>query len=325
MKIQTIPLNVSFCSKIIDAHTHIGFHDNQLLTKTDLDTFTKSKLPNNDTVVKMLVSDIDVLHGKKSEYEGNKQAFNLFKDDRSYDLFVSCNPMEGNVNQIKKLFNETKGKFVGLKFHPEIQCLAPSDKKYEPYLDFANEHKIPCLFHSQVNLTRHGTLSKRVNELSDPEIIYETAKKYKNAPFIMAHMGAGWNEAHDKAINVLLESVKNNDANLYADISWVDIGLEWERRTEKEHIIKAINALKHYGQENPDKGDQSFRILFGSDAPLSRFKPDENAIALTHYTNFIQDIKNAIKKDFNLKNNAKKIIEDLFYNNAKKLYLLHRF
>lgn len=325
MKIFAIQSTISFYSKIIDAHTHIGFHDNQYLTKKDLDIFVKTKLPNNDTVEKMLVSDIDVLHGVKSEYKGNTSALKLLGNDKNYALFASCNPEYGSISEITKLFEENKGKFVGLKFHPEIQNLEPSNIKYEPYLAFANAHQIPCLFHTQVNLDNNGRLTENINKLSDPEVIYETAKKYKNTPFVMAHMGAGWNEAHDKAIAVLIQSIKNGDANLYADISWVDIGMEGERRPSKEHIIKAIKRLKGIGEKDWTYGDQSFRLIFGTDAPLARFKSDERPNARLNYSNFIDDIKNAIKTDDILKKDAKKIINDLFYNNAKKLYLSHKF
>lgn len=318
MKIQPIQSTISFCSRIIDAHAHVGFHDNQILTKNDLDVFVKSKLPNKDTVEKILVSDIDVLHGVKSEYQGNTETKKLFENDTHYELFASCNPKNGNVENIKKLYREHS--FIGLKFHPQIQELELSSSKYTPYLEFANEHKIPCLFHSEVKLTDKGLLAKSINKYSDPQIIYDTAKKYKNTPFVMAHMGAGWNEAHDKAIEVLVKSIKNGDANLYADISWVDIDAG-----NKDHIVKAIKELKGIGKSNWKYGDQSFRLMFGTDSPLARFKPDTNPNAIKCYNNFIEEIKTAIKNDKDLAKDSEKIINDLFYNNAKKLYLDNTF
>lgn len=316
---------VSFSGKIIDSHAHIGYHDGQYLTKTDLDTFTKSKLPNKDTIEKFIVSDIDVLHGKKGEYTGNKKALNLLKNDEHFVMLASCNPIAGCIENILKLFIEFKDLFVGLKFHPEIQKIEPSNEKYKPYFDFASRKNLPCLFHTQVNLTSDGRLSEEINKFSDPRIIYDIAKKYPKLPFVMAHMGAGWNEAHDLATEVLEQSIRQGDANLYADISWVDIGLEGENHTGKEHIIKAIKKLKGINEKNWEYGDQSFRLMFGSDAPLGRFKPDEKPDAVKNYTNFVQDIKNAIKNDSVLSKDSKKIIKDLFYSNAKKLYLSHKF
>ena len=58
--------------------------------------------------------------------------------------------------------------------------------------------------------------------------------------------------------------------------------------------------------------------MFGTDAPIDRFiKEDSRKI----YSDFVDKIKESIRKDKDLKNDAEKIIDDLFYNNAKKLYL----
>ena len=135
-------------------------------------------------------------------------------------------------------------------------------------------------------------------------------------------MGSGWNQAHDKAINILLESIRNNDANLYADISWVDIdNPQIEEHSPKEHIVKAIKELKGIDNPNWPHGDQSFRLLFGTDVPLARFHDWTYPEALNDYAKFVDDIKFAIRNDNALKENSEKIIEDLFCNNAKKLYL----
>ena len=312
MKLQPVNIvnlyNNTFNGKIIDAHAHFGSHNNQNLTKSDLDIFVRSELPNKDSIEKFLVSNLDVLHGTKSEYKGNLEALKSIEKDSHYVLLASCNPKTGNIKQIKKLFNEKGKLFAGLKFHTQIQELEPSDSRLIPYLEFADKHKLPCLFHSEVNLDNNGKLLKKVNKYADPELIYKTAQKYKNTPFVLAHMGSGWNEAHDN-------SIKNSDANLYADISWVDIDAN-----NKNHIIKAIKKLKGIGDKNWSYGDQSYRLIFGTDSPLARFKNSENNNSVKIYTKFVEDIKNAIKKDPDLSKDSEKIIEDLFYNNANKLY-----
>ena len=123
---------INFTGKIIDSHVHIGKHDGGDYRKNDLDIFVKSQLPNKDTVEKMIVSDLDVLHGKKGEFEGNKSALELFKNSGHYLLLASCNPKEGNAENIKKLFKIYPDDLKGLKFHSDIQQLSLSDKKYEP-------------------------------------------------------------------------------------------------------------------------------------------------------------------------------------------------
>jgi predicted TIM-barrel fold metal-dependent hydrolase len=321
MRVTSIS-SVNFLGKIIDSHTHVGTHDGGIYTKQDLDVFVKSELPNKDTIEKMFVSDLDVLHSVKGEYEGNKAVLDMFKDSSKYELFASCSPKDGDISNIKRLFEENPNKFIGLKFHPDIQELDLSDKKYEPYMEFASEKNLPCLFHSQVDLVEGGKLDPNKIHISDPENIYAFAKKYHKTPVVMAHLGSGYNEAHDKTIDVLVKAVKNGDANLYADISWVDIdsGVKDGHKT-KDHIIKAIKKLKGIGDSTWEFGDQSYRLMFGTDAPLARFKEKNSKKSIQNYTEFVEDIKYAIKTDKDLSKDADKIIDDLFYNNAKKLYL----
>lgn len=321
MRVTSIS-SVNFLGKIIDSHTHVGTHDGGIYTKWDLDVFVKSELPNKDTVEKMFVSDLDVLHSVKGEYEGNKAVLEMFKDSSKYELFASCSPKDGDILNIKRLFEENPDKFIGLKFHPDIQELDLSDKKYEPYMKFASGKNLPCLFHSQVDLLEGGKLDSNKIHISDPENIYAFAKKYPKIPIVMAHLGAGYNEAHDKTIDVLVKAVRNGDANLYADISWVDIdsGVKDGHKT-KDHIIKAIKKLKGIGDSTWEFGDQSYRLMFGTDAPLARFKEKNSKKSIQNYTEFVEDIKYAIKTDKDLSKDADKIIDDLFYNNAKKLYL----
>lgn len=323
--------SINFGINIIDMHTHIGKHQKGVYTKNDLDVFVRNPLPNDDIVEKMIVSDMDSFKGENiTEYAGNKAALNLLKNDKAYSLLAGCSPKNGNVQEIEKLFTEFPNDFVGLKFHPNDQKLAPAHPQYQPYFAFAQRNNLPCLFHTQVpfDSTQGGALFRlpdgsidknKLNPYCDPEIIYQTAKKYKDTPFIMAHLGSGWNESHDRAIDVLVESVRKGDANLYADISWVDIDSKplADGHSPKDHIVKVIKKLKGIGDSDWNKGDQSFRVMFGTDAPISRFKGDS---AIEKYTKFVEDIKAAIRSDKDLAKDSDKIIEDIFYNNAKKLF-----
>ena len=304
---------INFGGKIIDSHAHVGWHKNKNLQKEDLDIFVKSNLPNNDNVEKIIVSNMDILHFRADEYSGNKAILEKFSGDSQYSVLATCSPAGGRVERIIKLFKDFPNKFIGMKFHPTIQTLSLKNDRYEPYVEFAEKEGIPCVFHSAVNVDSYsGNIIANNWDNSDPRMIYELAKKHPKTPIVMAHLGAGWNTSHDLALNVLLDSIKNGDANLYADISWVDID-----SNDKSHIVNAIKALK--GIDNPEwkYGDQSFRLMFGSDAPLGRFG---EADARIHYNNFIEGIKNAIRKDNALKKDSEKIIQELFYDNAEKLF-----
>lgn len=320
---------IRFGMNIIDMHTHIGKHQNHTYTKSELDVFVKQSLPNNDNVEMMIVSDTDTFKGVGlNEYEGNKKALESFNGDKSYLFMASCAPHKGDVKFIKQVIQEFPNKFVGLKFHPNDAQLPVTDEKYKPYFEYANENKLPCIFHCHVNVDKNGKVFRladgsvdlsKADRYSDPELIYQMGRQYKDAPFIMAHLGAGWNESHDRAIDILVESVKKGDANLYADVSWVDIDAPKlpDGRSPKDHIVKAIKKLKGIGDPTWDKGDQSFRLMFGTDAPIARFCEGS---ARDSYSKFVEEIKTAIKLDKDLANDAEKIIQDLFYNNAKKLF-----
>lgn len=319
---------LNFKANLIDVHAHVGKHEGINYTKDMLDVFVKQPLPNNDNVERMIVSDTDTFKGiGLNEYEGNKKALQSFNGDKSYVFLASCCPKNGNVQDVQRVMEEFPNDFVGLKFHPNENKLAVSDSKYQPYFEYANRNKIPCMFHTHVPVDSNGKLFRlgdgtldisKLDPFGDPGVIYETAKKYKDTPFVMAHMGSGWNESHDRAIDILVESVRKGDANLYADISWVDIGMEGETRAlPKDHVIKAIKRLKGIGEKDWTYGDQSFRLMFGTDAPIARFS-GKNARNI--YSKFVEEIKAAIRSDKDLAKNAEKIIEDLFYNNAKKLF-----
>lgn len=82
------------------------------------------------------------------------------------------------------------------------------------------------------------------------------------------------------------------------------------------HYVVCNN--KGIGEKDWKYGDQSFRLMFGTDAPLARFQQND---AREVYSKFVDNIKSSIRNDKDLKPEAEKIIDDLFYNNAEKLYL----
>lgn len=305
----------SFRTKIIDSHTHIGNFEGKYYDLGHLEPFMNT-LPNGDKVEKMIVSDIDVLLGIGNQKDRTEYLLKHISDTNKYALLASCNVKE-DVNTMRTLIESNKDRFVGLKFHPHLQDLPITDKKYESYFKIATDLKKPCLIHTAVSLAEDGTLSGATEKFADPKSVYAVAKNYKDTPFVLAHLGAGAGEAHKYTTDIIIESIKKGDANLYADISWVDIDAN---KGNKDNILNAIKRLKGIGEENWSHGDQSFRLMFGSDAPISRFADEKNRI--NSYNNFIEEIKTAIKNDPDLGADSEKIIDDLFYNNAKKLYNL---
>lgn len=319
MKISPIS-NVNFTGKIIDAHAHLGtFADGFRHT---VDNFTAEDIveianrPINDgqdTLEKVIVSNLDGVYqnpegfedvlAKKglslqclSEYDAN---MNILKECRKNPILkplAICQPeRHTDASEIRKVLQQ--GEFFGLKFHPEYTKVGAENSIYEPYMRLADEFKLPCLFHCDASGSK----------FSSPRQIYELAKKFPKVPVILAHLGAGPDECHQKAVDVILESVKNNDATLYADISWVDCD-----KSEKNVIISALHQL-----QNSSKGDMTERLLFGTDAPIGDFGA-EGFKNVDYYGNNVRDIKNSIRKAFG--DSAETLIDKLFYRNAEELF-----
>lgn len=323
MKLNPIG-KLNFKGKIIDSHIHIGnwkeVYQEQAkdLTK-EIDVFIKSPLDNGDIIEKVIVSNLDCLYNKKGkgepiefllgEIEGNKKLLELSKSNSKVTPLAVCQPGYGSVDNIKKLFLENPESFVGLKFHPEVLKISANDESYKPYMEFANSKKLPCLFHSSNSVDVHyeGGAIAKASKYSTPEQIYKLAKEYKETPIILAHWGGDGEENYKKVTDLIINSIKNKEAKIYGDISWVDCN-----SAEKPNLKKIIKTLK---SENAIE-----RILFGTDAPLGRFGGNgENGLSPKQaYTKMVDDVKNMIKREF--PDDADKIIDKIFFENANELF-----
>lgn len=302
---------VNFKGKIIDSHAHIGSWVGKSYGVNSLDKFIKQPLENGDVIDKMVVSSLSCLEKGASEIEGNMEVLQMAKSNDKIIPLISCEPNNGSVHNIIRLFNENEGKFYGLKFHPDGSRLIADDVKYHPYLKFAQKKNLPCLFHCGINWDGGEFVAEKFR-YSVPKRIYEAAKTIPNTPVIMAHMGAGGERVHKIALDTLIESVEKGDAKLYADISWVDCATD-----EKPNIINAIKILK-----NTSKGDMTERLLFGSDIPIGEFDEGfKNLSGTEYYKKTIEDIKRAIKENFD---DGDEIIDKIFYKNAESIFLKNK-
>lgn len=353
MRISNITAQyVSFQASIIDSHVHRGVEHSVWNSKefptSSLDEFIKKPLDisingqnQTDNVEKVLVSSIDGLawseeqkkqvfsQGKtkyslkpeeiefsKNEYDANLDMIKKYRQDNFYAVMAVCQPSKtgGSADTIRKLINENPNTIFGLKFHPQDLMLNANSNLYDDYLNLAEEMKLPCLFHSHVNIDyKLNKESPHIN-WSDPEYIYELAKRHPNVPVIMGHMGAGGDLAHKKAISVLEQSIANNDAKLYVDISWADFNNDLPAENP-QNVLDVIEKMKNTGKLD--------RILFGTDAPLGCYGEPETIkrTGITPkeaYELTISRLKSAIKNRF--KDEADMITEKIFYENSKNLF-----
>ena len=309
---------ISFTGQIIDAHVHSGnwWRNGNLIDHTgEIDTFTKQPLPNGDTVERVVVSNLDCMVRVNKdnepikfisdETEGNIKLVKLAENNPKIIPLATCQPGYGLAQNISKLLENYPDKFLGLKFHPEQLNIAADSEVYTPYMNIAKEHNLPCLFHSGQSLdTQYVPASK----VSKPQQIYNLAKKFPEVPVIMAHMGGNEGNNTMAAVDCIINSIKNHDAKLYADISWVDCD-----NPQKPTLKEAIKRLKDNNALD--------RIMFGTDAPLARFgfEGEKNISPINSYTDNINHIKAMIKQEFGQE--ADNIIEKIFHKNAEDLFI----
>lgn len=66
-------------------------------------------------------------------------------------------------------------------------------------------------------------------------MIYKKAREFPDVPIILGHLSTGPRSSHEAAIDIMVESIEQDTATLYVDISWVEI----------EDIILLIERLKN--------------------------------------------------------------------------------
>lgn len=331
--------------KVIDAHTHDKSFNKQglLADSSDITKFINKEIKAGEdtlTVTKMFPSALDCCFIDKNknpqipyadELKGNENILKTFEGTDVKEFLAVCEPKHGSADNIKNLFSKYPDKFIGLKFHPNGQELEAGSNLYDPYMQFAKENNLPCLFHSDRSFDKTykwsevadkntGATIMRTNtclksQYSRPEQIYALAKRHPEVPIVMAHCGGGAEKEDINAvIDTIITSAKNNDAKLYADISWVDIDKFTDNITKKREMPNLVESIKKL--KNSQAGDLTGRIMFGTDAPIDRFSA-ENAIK--DYQDYITDIHGAIKNNFG--DEADSIIDKIFFKNADDLYI----
>lgn len=231
----------------------------------------------------------------KSEFECNLKMLEVSRKFSKLKPLYVCQPnLVDNIN-IARSFLKENPEFIGLKIHPECMRLPADDEKYDKYLELARELKKPCLYHA-------GHIKSR---FSSPALIYKKAQEFSDIPIILGHLSTGPKQSHIEAIEILIDSIENEKATLYVDTSWIDF-LGEKLNNSYEDTLMLIEALK-----NTKKGDFTHRILWATDCPVGRFNQTKES-----YFKNLEIFKQRVLERFNDEN----LLENLLFNNAKKLY-----
>lgn len=252
-------------------------------------------------VKKVLVSSLSGLNPKESNLYLDEIAANeeLIKECKASGgkLFplATCQPgISTSTENIEKII--TKDKFYGMKFHPSNSGKSIKDNFdiYSKYLDVAEKHELPCVFHSVTD------------GKADPLEIIKLAEKHKKLPVVLYHIDLGSSkEQFEKTLNAIAESVDAKKSNIFVDLSWLtDI---WADNTQKnKDIIKM--SIDKLGAE---------RVMFGSDTPITEMGNKEL------YGKFVDFVENTTKEFFKEKNNegaSEKALNRIFYDNAEEVF-----
>ncbi|MGG4504245.1 amidohydrolase family protein [Heyndrickxia sporothermodurans] len=194
---------------------------------------------------------------------------------------AGINPYTLNNETLVLLENELqKDNVVGIKIYLGYYPFYAYDEIYHPVYALAEKYDVPVVFH-----TGDTYSERRLLKYSHPLTLDEVAVRFRKVRFVMAHFGDPW-------VLTGAEVVYKN-SNMFADLSGLIVGTEIELMSYSEgrfldHLRHALVYCDHYD-----------RLLFGTDWPLAPIKP---------YIKFIQQLI------------PKKYHEDVFYNNAVKVF-----
>jgi len=277
---------------LFDAHTHIGKWD------TGENSFSREDLfdvLDKNAVEYFVVSNLNGIGIDSSkpdftpflpEKEANEELIRTFSHFPQAVLLAVCEPRHGSPRALEYLLKKHPGKFAGLKFHSEANRIPANSELYDGYMEIAKKHDLPCLFHS-------GSIK---SAYSSPELIYELAQRHPEVRVILGHLSCGDLDSKIKAVEIMWESICQNNSQLYADFSWC----QWNV------LIEMIKIFAN----NLD------RIMFGSDAPMGNMRDPEM------YNAFANSLMDKIEETF--PDCGDELIQLLFYENAKSLFKIRR-
>lgn len=230
---------------IIDMHVHIGdFEQFSMKPETVLESMNKYGIAHSviscgvcgefdDKRVEIPRTD------ENCQYGGTMQAVDFARANPGrITVLPWCKPhTEGFNEEFVKVVEENIDIIKGLKFHPFYSMMPMTSLHIEPYLAFAEQHRLPVMVHSASD------------EWSQPRFVYEAAKTHPNVNFIMAHIGL---ESDNEEAIELIGSLPN----LYGDTAWVkpESGLK---------LVKKYGAHKLlFGTDNPIDGVDTYSHPF---------------------------------------------------------------
>ena len=329
-KVYTDEIKNNIPDKVIDFHVHIW--KKEFLSK-DIDPIKKERDPffNFDVIDEFTFDDFNKISKSlfpDTEYEGlffgapfeevkiddnNQMIGDEITRRRSAGLFIPR--ADDNIEYIED--NIKANNFYGFKPYPDLAI----GKKYRhdqdsvSIMDFITEEQLKLANKYRLIVLLHIPKSNRLRDKKNIEDIINISKSYPGLKLILAHAGRAY------CVYDLIDDITkiNKLDNVFVDTAVIN---NWE-------VIEIL--LEKLGSE---------KIIFGSDLPITALRGKNICINNKHYfftanpypwsvsnknleekniTFFLYEEIREIIKAVSKRKSDKKVIENIFYNNAKRL------
>lgn len=280
--------------KIIDAHVHFSKIESFIMTAKDISRVDyscngyKDEFTKNNVVMSIGMGLEETGEGNFPDSSCNNPMLLDLETLRPDNMLmcVGINPdklIGANKDEELNRIEEyvINKEAIGLKIYAGYYHHHVYDDIYSPIYELAEKYDVPVVIHSGDTYSERGLL-----KYSKPLEVDEIAVKYRDVNFIIAHLGDPW-------VMDCAEVIYKNP-NVYADISGLIVGDRKEVKRVKsrklfvEHIKRALVYADDYK-----------KILYGSDWPLVDTKA------------YIEFVKKVVPRKHH---------EDVFYNNARKVF-----
>jgi predicted TIM-barrel fold metal-dependent hydrolase len=243
---------------IIDCHTHINnYHDEQVESIGESLEKLQLEMRRNRIDIALVLTSYKVTPGRPS----TRDAVNATRDLKNIFIVAGISYLNDTTDELREIRDYLQdGHVRGFKLYPGYEPFYPSDQKFHPVFDLAEEFRVPVMIHSGDTYTPTGKV-----KFAHPLHVDEVAVDHPGVNLIICHIGNPW-------IRDCMEVVYKNK-NVYTDISGLVLG-DFSDRFE-QYMSKQLQDMLVYGVE-PDK------VLFGTDWPIS---------SMESYMEFMEELK----------------------------------
>lgn len=273
--------------KIIDSHSHFI---NQEIIKDrvrDEEFVSGFQNPSVEEGKKMWLEAMDKNNVEKAIFlalqNGNEEFLKFIEQSERFVGITNVNPTDPEA--VEKVKSDFKKGCVGVKLYATSGGFDIGDGSAFPFYRYCEEHSIPIIIHFGVSIGRNSDL-----DLGNPLRLSRVISRFPKLKVVIAHFGAGFFK------EALLLMYKNE--NVYFDTSgtnnWLEVSpFGWSLKDLFKISLRAVGGK---------------RILFGTDS---------HRMSEGYRENILQEQMKIVEEL-----GGQELVEDIFYNNAKKVFNL---